>query len=404
MKFIRYFLVLFFLIITFASQLSAQWALVTYPDLGKIKCIAAKDTNLFIGGEGIYLSTDNGTSWNCLNIRCLPWDIFFYGTKIYMANFFNSLFVSSDNGINWINIGFPSSGGLVYFYCVATNGKSILFGSSGSQYGNYLILYISYDNGAHWNNSAFGSSVNDIAVIDSTYIIGTNSGPYLSLDNGASWNLVDEGLSNEVINTLAVSGSNLFAGTNDGVYFSTNKGVKWNSASNGLTNTHINALAVSGSNLYAGTNNGFFLSTNNGQNWISVNGGFTDTTIQKLAVSNSHVFAVTNNNTIWRRSISEITEIKKDKSVTPADFALRQNYPNPFNPTTSISFSISKSSFVKLKIFDALGREIATLVNEELPAGTYSRQWNASGFSSGVYFYRLQAGDYTATKKLSLLK
>ena len=210
-------------------------------------------------------------------------------------------------------------------------------------YGDKL-LRITYDNGANWNFPTFGSSVNDIAVIGSNYILGTSSGPYLSLDDGASWNLVDEGLpANSYINSLAVSGSNLFAGTNDGVYFSTNKGIKWSSASNGLTNAHINALGVSGANVYAGTNNGFFLSTNNGQNWTPVNGGLTDTTIQKLAVSNSHVFAVTNNNTIWRRSINEITEVKEDKSAQPADFTLSQNYPNPFNPTTKIEYKNWKS-------------------------------------------------------------
>ena len=337
----------------------------------------------------------------------LPAQIFFYETKTYLVSHYNSLLISSDNGTNWTNIGFPSSSsGLIeYLYGAATNGKSIVLGSSGNNFAPGGVLYVSYDNGANWVSTSFGYSFNDIVVVDNDYIIGTKAGPFLSLDNGASWNLVDEGMpANSYINSLALSGANVFTGTNDGVYFSINKGVKWSSASNGLTNTHINALGVSGANVYAGTNNGFFLSTNNGQNWTPVNGGLTDTTIQKLAVSNSHVFAVTNNNTIWRRSINEITEVKKDKSAQPADFTLSQNYPNPFNPTTSISFSITKSSFVKLKIFDALGREAVTLVNEELPAGTYSRQWNASGFSSGVYFYRLQAGDYTATKKLSLLK
>ena len=111
MKFIKYFLIVFFLVITFASQSSAQWAQVTYPDMSTITCIAAKDSNLFIGGagySGTYLSTDNGTNWNKLNIRCWPKDIFFYGTKIYMSSWYNSLFVSSDNGNNWTDIGFPS--------------------------------------------------------------------------------------------------------------------------------------------------------------------------------------------------------------------------------------------------------------------------------------------------------
>ena len=88
----------------------------------------------------------------------------------------------------------------------------------------------------------------------------------------------------------------------------------------------------------------------------------------------------------------------------PKSYAVYQNYPNPFNPTTSISFDIPSRSVVSLKVFDLLGREVSTIVSGELQAGRYTRQWNATDISSGVYFYRLQAGAYSETKKLLLLK
>jgi hypothetical protein len=91
-------------------------------------------------------------------------------------------------------------------------------------------------------------------------------------------------------------------------------------------------------------------------------------------------------------------------SVLPKEFQLDQNYPNPFNPSTSISFSVPSKSFVTLKVFDALGREVSTLVSEELTAGTYSRHWDAANVPSGVYFCRLQAGEYLETKKMVLLR
>jgi hypothetical protein len=95
----------------------------------------------------------------------------------------------------------------------------------------------------------------------------------------------------------------------------------------------------------------------------------------------------------------------KNSKIKQFRFALNQNYPNPFNPTTNISFSIPSKSFVSLKVFDLLGREVATLVSEEMLAGNHSRQWNAINIPSGVYFYRLQAGSsYNETKKLILLK
>ena len=102
----------------------------------------------------------------------------------------------------------------------------------------------------------------------------------------------------------------------------------------------------------------------------------------------------------WRKSFTNVTI--NDNVIR--SFALDQAYPNPFNPLTNISFSISKQSFVSLKIFDIVGREVTTITSEELQAGSYVRQWNAEGITSGVYFYRLQADNFTKTNKLILLK
>jgi len=88
----------------------------------------------------------------------------------------------------------------------------------------------------------------------------------------------------------------------------------------------------------------------------------------------------------------------------PKSYALSQNYPNPFNPSTTIAFALPSRSFVTLKIYDMLGREVAVLASEELAAGNYTRQWYAASLSSGIYFYRLEAGSFIQTKKLILLK
>jgi uncharacterized delta-60 repeat protein len=101
-------------------------------------------------------------------------------------------------------------------------------------------------------------------------------------------------------------------------------------------------------------------------------------------------------------SISAIEELTNIES--PRDFFLKQNYPNPFNPVTSIQYAISSTQFVTLKVYDLLGREIATLVDEEKPVGTYELNWNAINLPSGVYFYQLQAGEYSSVKKMILLK
>ena len=93
-----------------------------------------------------------------------------------------------------------------------------------------------------------------------------------------------------------------------------------------------------------------------------------------------------------------------DDLPTAKDFRLFQNYPNPFNPSTKIYYHIAQTGFVKLAVYDILGNEVETLVNEEKPIGSYKVNFDATGLSSGIYFYKLQAGDFVQTKKMILLK
>ena len=98
-----------------------------------------------------------------------------------------------------------------------------------------------------------------------------------------------------------------------------------------------------------------------------------------------------------------VTSLIDDK-LTPEGFILAQNYPNPFNPSTTISFSIPSSAFTSLKVYDVLGNEVATLVNEEKPAGEYDITFDASALTSGVYLYRLNVGNFSEMKKMILMK
>jgi Concanavalin A-like lectin/glucanases superfamily/Secretion system C-terminal sorting domain len=115
---------------------------------------------------------------------------------------------------------------------------------------------------------------------------------------------------------------------------------------------------------------------------------------------------------IWSNDVPGVTTVPEEMLNELDEFVLSQNYPNPFNPNTQIKFSIPKSSQVTLKIINTLGEEIEILVNEEKAAGTYELSWNAANLPSGVYFYRLQAGDpstssgqsFVQTRKMILLK
>jgi hypothetical protein len=94
----------------------------------------------------------------------------------------------------------------------------------------------------------------------------------------------------------------------------------------------------------------------------------------------------------------------EDIPAVPTSFSLEQNYPNPFNPVTSIEFRVPSSSAVELSVYDLLGRQVAELVNEKKNAGAYTVRWDASHFSSGVYFYKLTAGSFVQTRRMLLLK
>ena len=255
-------------------------------------------------------------------------------------------------------------------------------------------------------NFPANNSIKCFAVIGTNLFAGSNGkGIFLSTNNGTSWSAVDSGLTNTDVRALAVSGTNLFAGTwGSGVFLSTNNGTSWSVVDTGLTNPYINSLLGNGTDIIVGTNTVAFISGNNGTNWGEINSGMTGSQIISLAANGSNLFAG-NDRGVWRRPLSEmITGVKEEHNNLPTNFSLEQNYPNPFNPTTVINFSIPKNYMVSIRVYDILGNEVANLMNEEKTAGSYSINFNASKLSSGVYFYRMQAGSFVKTKKLILMK
>jgi hypothetical protein len=245
-----------------------------------------------------------------------------------------------------------------------------------------------------------------IAISGTNIFAGTwGGGIFKSTNNGTSWNGVNTGISNLNIYTIVVMGTNVFAGTAiTGVIKTTNNGTSWTSS--GLTNHDVKALHVSGTNIFAGPDyGGIYLSTNYGVTWLEKNQGFTTLpTVSALSSTNDYIFACTEGQLLWRRSHTEIIEVKNISIEIPSCYKLSQNYPNPFNPATNIRYQITNKSFVMLKIFDIMGREVETLVNKKQNAGTYEATWDASNYPSGLYFYKLEAGDFSQVKKMILLK
>jgi hypothetical protein len=99
-----------------------------------------------------------------------------------------------------------------------------------------------------------------------------------------------------------------------------------------------------------------------------------------------------------------LTDVRRTNDGIPSNFTLDQNYPNPFNPSTKIDFSINKSGLTSLKVYNILGQEVATLVDKDLTAGSYTVDFDASELSSGMYIYTIKNGDFEISKKMMLLK
>jgi hypothetical protein len=141
--------------------------------------------------------------------------------------------------------------------------------------------------------------------------------------------------------------------------------------------------------------------------------GLTDTTVivGPLEYYRVYFWRVRATNGIGTSGWSSVNSFRTQQLVAvdrgdeiPTDYSLSQNYPNPFNPTTSIRFALPKNERVSLKVYDVLGREEATLVDEEMPAGTYTVTWNASQAASGVYFYRIEAGSFRMTRRMAVVR
>ena len=408
-----------------------QWTPTAAPKTPIVYCLAVGSgvtggSNLFAGtnGSGILLSTDNGGTWNTANTGLTSQtvrSIAFGGTTV-LAAAGNKVFVSSNNAANWVDasIGLPSR--QVLALAVTSNaagGFNVFAGVADNSVGG---VFLSTNNGSSWtavNNGLSNKIVQCLAANGTTLFAGTSGGGvFRTTDAGSNWTAVNNGLEYNVVFSLSASGTNLFAGTMSTVYVSADNGANWTKSKSGMNvGTLIRCVTTSpkatgGVNVFAGSQGGgIYYSGDLGQKWSDVFTGFTDTDVYSFAVLGGTLFAASGG--VWKRPLAEMTtSTEVCSSEMPGIFDLSQNYPNPFNPATEITFSLSAKVRATLRIYDMLGREIATLLDDEKSPGKYTVKWDAGKNSSGVYFYRLIAGDastgsargFVQTRKLMLLK
>jgi ligand-binding sensor domain-containing protein len=394
-----------------STDAGSSWKCLTGQTSGAQYTFASRDTCLFVGTwYGVFLSTDNGESWMPAGLPNISIGTLVFNGSSLFAGTSRYLFVSTNNGVNWDTIttlhGF-------YLTSFIVN-RQKLYATTYEDSASVSNVYASNDDGTSWVPVGSGPGVTVSGLLpdpDSANIIyawTSYNGVFKSTDGGASWNSINSGLSDSSITTLSLVGRDLYAGTLKGAFSSTNGGGSWAGYNSNLGNTNINVLATDSTlpgRLFAGTYYGGVFMNAGSFMWTNISQGLPDVDVSALSICGTNLVAGTNGSNVWYRPLSQvITNVISTGNSGPTSFKLSQNYPNPFNPSTTISYQLPTSRLVVLKVFDVLGREVETLVNERQTAGTHAVKFNAANLPSGVYFCRLQAGTYHETKKLLLLK
>jgi hypothetical protein len=190
-------------------------------------------------------------------------------------------------------------------------------------------------------------------------------------------------------------------------------GVHWfvyDTSNSGIPSNRVQSIAIDNSGTkWLGTSKG--LAKYDGSSWQvynMINSGIIHDYIYTIAIDKmGNKWMGTHHGVAVYNAGGVVTDVEKNDKSLPAGFMLSQNYPNPFNPSTTISYTVANGHsplLVDLSIYNVLGQKVCTLISEKQNAGEHTVEWNASGFSSGIYFYRVHAGDFVHTKRMVLIK
>ena len=260
--------------------------------------------------------------------------------------------------------------------------------------------------GTPYFGNEFGGGFIKVNPFNTNYIFTVHRDyMMMSTDGGYSFNSINIPPLKEL--SFDYTDNIIYGVTQNKIYRSSDNGITWDSSGIAFS---LNTLEVSPDNsdiIYAGTETGLFRSTNKGITWYAYNNSFSPSKnvigLSKEINSGDSIIVCTKD-AVYKVFKDYIVGIDNANNFIPGSYTLDQNYPNPFNPSTKIKFGLMKSGFTSLKIYDALGRLISQPVNNDLQAGSYEIEFNAAGYASGIYYYKLISGEYTATKKMILAK
>jgi hypothetical protein len=359
-----------------------NWTLI-YSGFGSnnLNTIVAKDSFVFVGSDqGLFRSSNYGYNWLCVkNASIISLTILNKNNTDNLIAGGLYLFKTTNYGDNWITI---TSGIPKYpFIRALTNSEGFLYAGITTSSIDSTGIYKSTNYGDNWTIMSQGYNIDPRSLYSySNLVISGGTKVYISTDYGYMWHNIPEMFN--IINLYGITSLGIkdifISSWDNGCYVSNDTGATWQLKNEGLGNLKVTALYRYGNYLYVSLNP------------LYGNGG------------------------IYRRPISEVIGINNISTEIPNSSILYQNYPNPFNSKSKIKYQIGRNengkwnmenSFVVLKVFNILGKEVATLVNEKQNMGTYEVLFDAENLQSGVYFYTFEIdGMKYETKKLLYVK
>lgn len=369
---------------------------------------------------GVLKTTNGGQTWVQKSNGIYDNDIFSIGINpqnantIFAGSFGSIVYRTTDGGENWVEkttglTGLSASSiNEFWFNPQNPNNVFVLEGSSK--------IFSSTNSGDSWTEYKVNNeSIKALDISPSStniwYAYTPGGKIYKSIDYGTNWLLQGTTTSLYSITVDATDPTILYAdqyiNSVDNISKSTNSGYTWGIFRSSLYVRDIYSVPGAPNTLYASSwGAGVYKTTDGGLNWTQSNVGLTYQNcfvVRNQPGSTSSFLVATYGGGVFGFDYTA-TDIKKEKDIIPVSYTLYQNYPNPFNPSTKISYSLPQTSHVKLVLYNVLGVQILTLIDSEQQIGNHEIELNGNNLASGVYFIKMNAGNYSVTKKIMLMK
>ena len=398
-----------------STDLGLSWnkSMTGFPAGISILSLLESESSIYAGTrDGVYRTDDNGDNWmkltgtnDTINYSTV-WGMCEKDGDIFAGMFFqynSTVYKSTDKGTTWIRSGAGLPSDLSFIFSMTTSGNNLIAATDEG-------IYYSSDSGAGWHQTNSPNLYTPSLAASGDYVyaaVPSGAGVYRSVDNGVTWILALQSTVDYV--EVAAIDNNAFAGSFfGGARYSSNNGSNWSVCGGFPSDASVFALGPVGDEMVlAGTDlapSWIYATFDNGVSFSPYSEGLAErASVEAFAVNNTFMFAGTDDHGVWRRLRPGVVGTEVQFNL-PTEYSLSQNYPNPFNPTTTIQYSIPKSGNVKLTVYNFLGEEVVTLVNDFKETGVYKVNFNSKDLTSGIYFYRLDAGNYSSVKKMILLK